>query len=211
MADRSDKEMAEEQIDTVVDATMANSTGSEGYKGGVAVAPTSAGIRDSQSLNQYPNPGGASAGATTKSGEGISSTDNETDSGVSAASSDYGDPFQKSPYLDPSASGDVSGRLTTPDTKPEVLQPDQMNLAPIGGNASPRGYSGGAGTPPPDQSGGTAGATGGGLVQTGRADRGSIGVTTDGGTTGFGTTDTDTIDGGLATNSTGANDGSQTA
>jgi len=210
MADRSDKEFIEEQIDTVVDATMANSTGSQGYKGGVAGPSTSAAIRDSQSPSQWPNPGGASGGATTRSGEGISSTDNETDSGVSAASDDYGDPTQRSPYLDPSASGDVGGRLSTPDTKPIVLQPDDMDLREIG-NTSQRGYSDGARTPPPDQSGGTiggSGATAGGVVQPGRTDRGSIGVTTDGGTTGFGTTNKDVTNDGLATNSPGSNAGS---
>jgi len=203
MADRSDKQFAEDQIDTVVDATMANSTGEAGWKGGVAGAPTSAGIRDAQSAGQFPNPGGASAGATTRSGEGVSSTDNETATGVSASSDDYGDPFRKSPYLDPAASGDTGGRLTTPDTAPIVLQPDDIDLRQLGGNLSQRGYSAGAGTPPPDQSGGTVGPTGGGVVQSGRTDRGSIGVTTDGGTTGFGTTNTDTTDEGIAGNSAG--------
>lgn len=208
MAERNDKQLAEDEIDTVVDSTMANSTGSEGYKGGVAGAPTSAAIRQGQSQNQYPNPGGASAGATTRSGEGISSTDNETDSGVSAASDDYGDPTRQSPYLDSSASGDVGGRLTTPDTQPITLQPDDIDLRQIG-NLSERGFSGGAGTPAPNQSGGTtggasgSGATAGGVVQPGRADRGSLGVTTEGGTTGFGTTNQDVTNDGLATNAGG--------
>lgn len=206
MADRSDKEMGEEQIDTVAKATMANSTGSQGYKGGVAGAPTAAAIRDSQTEDQVPNPGGASAGASTRSGGDFSSTD----SGVSASSTDYGNPFHKSPYLSPEAE-DAGGRLSTTDTKPEVLQPDQVNLAPIGGKDSQRGFSEGAGTPPPDQSGGTiggSGATAGGVVQPERVDRGSLGVTTDGGTTGFGTTNTDVTNEGLATNSTGSNTGS---